>query len=218
MMRQEIEQFNGRIRMPPSRPAPSFHASRFTFHAPRLTPAFTLIELILVMAILTMTVSLMAPTLSHFFRGRTLDSEARRLLALTRHGQTRAASEGVPMDLWVNAPEGQFGLEAEPSYETTDAKAVTFSVDSGVQLEVVNGGAAPAKTQTQSQPAVATDSSSVLKVTLSHPGLPTIRFLPDGSISENSPKMLRLTGREGASLWVAQSLDRLSYEIRDTDK
>ena len=52
--------------------------------------AFTLIELILVMAILTMAVSVTAPTLANFFRGRTLDAEARRLLAMTRGGQNRA--------------------------------------------------------------------------------------------------------------------------------
>src|SRR5207253_10956500 len=46
-----------------------------------LRSGFTLIELILVMTILTIAVSLTAPALANFFRGRTLDSEARRLLA-----------------------------------------------------------------------------------------------------------------------------------------
>src|ERR1035441_8861833 len=90
----------------------SGNAARFTDQARR---AFTLIELILVMALLTIVISLTAPKLSRFFHGRTLDSEARRLLALTRSGQSRAVSEGVPMDLWVDAELGMFGLEAEPS-------------------------------------------------------------------------------------------------------
>src|SRR5215831_89969 len=58
--------------------------------------AFTLIELILVMAILTVAVAITAPALSNFFHGRSLDSEARRLLSLTRQGQSRAVSEGLP--------------------------------------------------------------------------------------------------------------------------
>src|ERR1035441_5167618 len=99
---------------------------------------FTLIELILVMALLTIVISLTAPKLSRFFHGRTLDSEARRLLALTRSGQSRAVSEGVPMDLWVDPEQGAFGLEAEPSYDTSDPKAVDFTLDSGLQLEVMN--------------------------------------------------------------------------------
>ena len=34
--------------------------------------------------------------------------------------------------------KGAFGLEAEPSYETSDPKAVEFTLDSGLQIEVVN--------------------------------------------------------------------------------
>src|ERR1035437_5952671 len=124
-------------------------AARFADQARR---GFTLIELILVMALLTVVISLTAPRLSRFFHGRTLDSEARRLLALTRSGQSRAVSEGMPMDLWVDAEEGTFGLEAEPSYETSDPKAVDFALDGGLQLEVVNKiSVAPANTVTMNR-------------------------------------------------------------------
>jgi prepilin-type N-terminal cleavage/methylation domain-containing protein len=177
---------------------------------------FTLIELILVMALLTVVISLTAPRLSRFFHGRTLDSEARRLLALTRSGQSRAVSEGIPMDLWVDIEEGTFGLEAEPSYETSDPKAVEFSLDGGLQLEVVNKVvAAPANT-TMSRNRQAT--ASVPRVNLVHGTLPTIRFLPDGSIGEASPQLLHLTSGDGGSLWLAQARDGVSYEIRSTDK
>jgi hypothetical protein len=47
-----------------------------------------------------------------------------------------------------------------------------------------------------------------------HPSLPKIRFLPDGSISESSPQMLRLVGRDEMSLWLMLSRNRLNYEIR----
>jgi prepilin-type N-terminal cleavage/methylation domain-containing protein len=177
---------------------------------------FTLIELILVMALLTVVISLTAPKLSRFFHGRTLDSEARRLLALTRSGQSRAASEGVPMDLWVDAEQGTFGLEAEPSYETSDPKAVDFTLDGGLQLEVVNQTVvAPANTMNRSRQA---STASVPHVNLVHASLPTIRFLPDGSIGESSPQMLHLISGDGGSLWLAQSRDGLNYEIRSTDK
>src|SRR5207245_5134219 len=99
---------------------------------------FTLIELILVMAILTIAVSITAPALANFFRGRTLDSEARRLLAVTRQGQSRAVAEGLPIELWVDAAQRTYGLEAEPSYEPNDAKAMTFALDSDTQIEVGN--------------------------------------------------------------------------------
>ena len=178
---------------------------------------FTLIELILVMALLTIVISLTAPRLSRFFHGRTLDSEARRLLALTRSGQNRAVSEGLPMDLWVDAEQGTFGLEAEPSYETSDPKAVDFTLDSGLRLEVVNQTAvARANTMNPGQQA---SIASVPRVNLVHASLPTIRFLPDGSLGERSPQMLRLTGDDGGSLWLVQSRDGSNnYEIRNTDR
>jgi hypothetical protein len=47
-----------------------------------------------------------------------------------------------------------------------------------------------------------------------HPSLPKIRFLPDGSISEGSPQMVRVIGRDGMSLWLVLSRNRLNYEIR----
>jgi type II secretion system protein H len=186
----------------------------------KLPRGFTLIELILVMAILTIAVSVTAPTLSNFFRGRTLDSEARRLLALTHSGQNRAVSEGVPMDLWVDPDRGTFGLEAEPSYEASDPKAVEFNLDSGLHIEAAKqmeptGGAPTALTLTRLQ---APSIASVPRVNLTHPGLPTIRFLPDGTFSDTSPPTLRLSGRDGSSLWLAQTRDKLSYEIRTTDK
>jgi type II secretion system protein H len=203
-----------------ARPSPFLHASRFTIHASPFTPhapsAFTLIELILVMALLTIVISLTAPSLSHFFRGRTLDSEARRLLALTRSGQSRAVSEGMPIDLWVNAAEGAFGLEAEPSFDPSDPKAMEFTLDSGLKIEVVNKTVvAPVDTLNRNR-RVSTASSP--RVVLARSGLPTIRFMPDGSIGDNSPQMLCLTSTDGGSLWLAQAQDGLTYEIRTTDK
>ena len=190
-------------------------AARVTDQARR---GFTLIELILVMALLTIVISLTAPKLSRFFHGRTLDSEARRLLALTRSGQSRAVSEGMPMDLWVDAQQGAFGLQAEASYDTSDPKAVDFTLDGGLQLEVVNKTvAAPVNTVTMNR-AQRASTASVPRVNLVHANLPTIRFLPDGSIGEASPQLLHLSSSDGGSLWLAQARDGVSYEIRSTDK
>jgi prepilin-type N-terminal cleavage/methylation domain-containing protein len=197
--------------MPTGQPG-SKSAVRFAHAAER---AFTLIELILVMALLTVVISLTAPKLSRFFHGRTLDSEARRLLALTRSGQSRAVSEGMPMDLWVDADKGVFGLEAEPSYETSDPKAAEFTLDSGLLVEVLSRTVItpviPVNRARQSS------AASAPRVMLAHGDLPTIRFLPDGSIGGSSPQMIRLTSKDGGALWLAQTRDGLSYEIRSTD-
>jgi type II secretion system protein H len=173
---------------------------------------FTLIELILVMTVLTIAVSVTAPALANFFRGRVLDSEARRLLALTRQGQSRAVSEGIPMELWIDSRESKFGLEAEPSYETTDTKAVEFSLDSDLQLESSNDGQNRALTVNRFSSPTASSATGG-QVLSRHAELPRIRFLADGSISESSPQKLILTGRDGITIAVAQSRNGMCYEI-----
>lgn len=177
--------------------------------------AFTLIELILVMAILTMAISITAPTLARFFRGRVLDSEARRLLALTRNGQSRAVAEGLPMDLWIDADQGRIGLEAEPSYDNNDPNKVDLQIDSGLQIRIEVGAMSTAATNSASSGQV-TSVASVPKKLLVQPGLPTIRFMPDGSIADSSPQRICLTGRDGFALWLKQTPNRLSYEIKST--
>src|SRR5688572_19269233 len=86
--------------------------------------AFTLIELILVMALLVIVIGVTFPSLQKFFRGRTLESEGRRFLTLTRYAQSRAVAEGIPMTLWVDPLEGIYGLEAQKGFLDRDDKAV----------------------------------------------------------------------------------------------
>jgi len=171
----------------------SRHASRVTCHA----SAFTLIELVLVLALLVIVTSLVAPAMSGFIRGQALGSEARRLLALMHAGQSRAVSEGMPMVLWVNEKQNAYGLEAETSPQAGDPKAESLTVDENLQLAVLNAGAS----------ALATFRN-----------LPAIRFLADGTIDENSPQTLRLVDGRGHALWLIESRTRTGYEIRDTDK
>jgi prepilin-type N-terminal cleavage/methylation domain-containing protein len=176
--------------------------------------AFTLIELMLVMAILTIAVSISAPALSHFFRGRSLDSQARMVLALTRHGQGRAVSEGLPMELWVDVKNAVIGLEAEPSYEVTDGKAMEFTLENNLQIEIVS---LPVKSGSILGASPSSANTAPAKILTRHAGLPRIRFLPDGSLDEESPMVLKLTSNEGDSMWIAQSKSRLNYEIRNTN-
>ena len=58
---------------------------------------FTLIELIFVMVLLAIGAAMVAPAMASFYRGRLLNSEARRLLTLANYGQSRAIAEGVPV-------------------------------------------------------------------------------------------------------------------------
>jgi type II secretion system protein H len=158
--------------------------------------AFTLIELLLVMTVLVIAISVVTPALSGFFRGRTLDLEARQLLALMHAGQSRAVSEGLPVLLWVNAPQHAYGLAEETPARNGDPKALDFTLDDGLQLEAVNAAPVPVNGRS----------------------LPAIRFLPDGSVDDSSPVTLRLTSADGSALWLVQSAGHANYEIRNTSQ
>jgi type II secretion system protein H len=159
--------------------------------------AFTLIELILVMALLVIVLGVSAPSLSRFFHGRTLNSEARRFLSMTRYAQSRAVSEGTPVELWIDPREGRYGLRQDSTYNEIDSKAVEFSLDEELTIETVN--LAPVKGQPQTPRPVS--------------NLPTIRFLPNGSVSENSPQTIVIAEGKRDEVWIQQSWNRLNYLI-----
>ncbi len=157
--------------------------------------AFTLIELVLVMALLVVAVSIVAPRMSGFIRGQALGSEARRLEALMHAGQARAVSEGMPMVVWFDGKQNECGLEEETPPKGGDPQAETVDVSEYVQI-AVGSAASPSGTTT-------------------FHNLPAIRFLPDGTVDENSPQTLQLTEGNDA-LWFTELQNRTGYEISDT--
>jgi type II secretion system protein H len=163
--------------------------------------AFTLIELILVMALLVIVIAVSSPSLSRFMRGRTLDSEARRFVSLTRYGQSRAVSEGVPVVLWINTRQGSYGLRQEAGYTEQDAKAVDFLLGKDLRLEVAG------------LPAQLGPLAQVRATRQSDPNSPMLRFPPDGFIDETSPQSVVIRDQRGESIWITQSRNRLNYEI-----
>jgi len=164
-----------------------------------LSRAFTLIELILVMAMLLIVLAVAAPSLSNFFRGRSLDSEARRFVALTHYARSRAVSEGTPMVLWINGQDGSYGLEAEISYTPSDEKAVDFNLGKDLQIQITELANEP----TANKPATAANRTA-----------PAIRFGPDGFIAESSPRTIVISEAKGDAIWISQSRNRLNYEVQ----
>ncbi len=159
--------------------------------------AFTLIELILVLALLVVITSIAAPAMARFIRGRALDSEARRFAALIHAGQSRAVSEGATMLLWVNEKSGSYGLQAETSGQNGDAKAEELNVDSTLQIAVVSAGAATPTT---------------------FHDLPAIKFSADGTVDDNSPATFKLTDSAGFARWLVLGKTRMGYEITDAQQ
>jgi len=166
--------------------------------------AFTLIELIIVMALLAIVISVGMPSLKNFFHGRTLDSEARRLLTLTRHGQSRAVSEGIPMVLWVDAQEKSYGVQAQAGYLDEDKHSNQYDLGEGLEIEA----SAPPLTS------VTSTGTQANRAAQKAGELPMIRFTPDGFIADTSPEHIEIRDSGGSALWIARSGNRLNYEIQ----
>jgi len=169
----------------------------------RRAGAFTLVELILILAVIALASAIVLPRLAQFFRGRALDSETRQILALMHHGQSRAVSAGVPMVLWIDEKQSAYGLEEEPGYTDKDPDAVEFTLDQQLKFEL------PQNESPAAMPPATTAASTGPRAEL-----PSIRFLPDGFIAETSPRTLRLVDETGNSVLLTQSRDRSQYEIQ----
>ncbi|HVS51000.1 MAG TPA: GspH/FimT family pseudopilin [Opitutaceae bacterium] len=164
---------------------------------------FTLIELIFVLALLAITATFVASNMAAFFRARSLNFEARRMLSLMHYGQSRAAAEGAPVVLWINPKDSTYGLSLQSNFTDAggDTHAVSYTADPTIALEVPT--------------TVSTDVSEQDDEKLGLPeGVSAVRFMPDGYFDESSVEKITLRqGTEGA-LELVPTANRLGYEIR----
>ncbi|MGA4644903.1 pilus assembly FimT family protein [Limisphaera sp. 4302-co] len=195
---------------PPGKPAPGGTAPGLPVG---WLAGFTLIELILVMAVLATVLAVAAPSLSRFFQGRKVEEEAMRFLALTRYAQSRAVAEGVPMLLWIDTGAGRYGLQAEWTWQEADPRALEYAMDPSVRAEV--------------EPAAVTRSPADLSAaawaqvfrTLEGQTTPdryVLRFTPDGLPGPLSPERIRFVQETDTGETVAvvrRNRNRLAYEL-----
>ena len=160
---------------------------------PRRPSAFTLIELIVVMALLAIVIAIGAPRLARFFHGQTVAEEGQRLLALTRYGQSRAASEGLPMMLWMDPANGTYGLRVQDGFSTAGATApagtgkdVSYKLGDGLRFQFEQGVALPKQ------------GASIL-------------FAPDGSVEESSLHRVVIVQDDGDWSAIVESPNQLNY-------
>ena len=151
---------------------------------------FTLVELIVVMAMLSAVLAVSAPSLIHFFKGRSIVEESRRFLALTRYAQEQAISMAVPMEIWIDREWNRYGLLPMTGYEEyDDEKQFEYENDEQLTIELIQNYA---KTASQ----------------------PSILFLPDGTVDETSLDGVRFYNREEEeSMYVLQSLFDPGFEV-----
>jgi prepilin-type N-terminal cleavage/methylation domain-containing protein len=176
---------------------------------PRRQDAFTLVELILVMAIIVIAISITMPTLSRFFGGRAVDSEAKRFVALMHYGQGRAVSDGVPMMLWIDSTHRTYGLEQEPGYAGRDPLEEDNTLADGLKIDTVRNNVKQTVANSQ------TGRIVTGQVTQGKTRLPAIYFAPDGAINYAlSVGGVSIQNANDPPVWIALNSSEMSYGIQ----
>ena len=176
---------------------------------------FTLIELILVMALLSAIFAVASPSLARFFRGRSLEEEALRFLALTRYAKAQASTQGIPMDIWLDEKQFRYGLCPAPGYELDERQTQTLAQNPGEKIE----------TQANEQPGweflYEYDEKFTIEVfqtTLFEKNYTIVRYLPDGTFDEPSAAAVSITQEGENPLYIAQTEYGCRYEILNRDE
>jgi len=150
--------------------------------------AFTLVELIIVMALLTVVMAIAVPSLSRSMKQRNLDGEATRLLAATEYARDEAISQGIPMTVWIDTEGRRYGIEPKEGFTGDETRVREFSVDPDIGFEIAN----------------AVVKSGIVEA---------IEFEPDGTPALTNVQSVVLKDRFNSVLTVAQTTDGLGYEI-----
>ena len=153
---------------------------------------FTLVELVLVMAVLVVLLAIVAPVLSASMRGRVLEEQGARLLALTEYSRDEAASQGVPVVVWVDPDTRRFGADVKPGYTDATLHSKEYMLPADFRFDPVAGAQA--------------------SKTGGH-GFDVAEFEPDGTMDPASVASMRIANRRRTNgVSIAQTADGYGYE------
>lgn len=109
--------------------------------------AFTLIELILVLAVISTVLMIASPSLRGFTRSRQTADAAGRILAMTSLARSQAAAQGVTVRLYVDAQQGSCQVRAADAVampETGPDAGRRYQLDDGLSISLTKYGDSPA--------------------------------------------------------------------------
>ena len=127
---------------------------------------FTLLELILVMAVIAIIVGMAVPRLSGFAKGRQISGSADELVSLAHYARTQSINNGKIYRLYVQSgTPGKFWIGVEQddgTYGTTgDVSGRNFVTPDGVSLQWIKAPQQPDGQYIQFQPTGRTDPASL---------------------------------------------------------
>ena len=159
----------------------------------RIPPGFTLVELVVVMALLAIVAALSAPAMSRSIRARNLNGEAARFIAATEYGRDEAVSQGVPMTVWIDPATQRFGVDPRAGFEGIELRSREFAVNADIHFEM-DGAVA---------------GGGIVQVA---------EFAPDGVPGTASLETVRLVDRFDSEVIVVRTKDGWGYEIQKETK
>lgn len=97
---------------------------------------FTLFELLLVLALMAIMVSMAAPSLAGFGRGRNPDYAAARFVALTHFARSQAISDGATYRLCIDSISRRWWLESQKQgkFEAFEMSGLPYTLPEGVSM------------------------------------------------------------------------------------
>lgn len=126
--------------------------------------AFTLIELVLVLVVVSVVLALCAPSLRGFFASRQTADAAATMLSLTKWARTEAVSRGRPCRLNIDAPSGTFWLTVQEAgrFVPLDSEmGRRFQVPQGAAVDVQSDLPGPAPSYLQFYPSGRSDMAAI---------------------------------------------------------
>jgi len=131
------------------------------------TKAFTLVELVVVLMLLSVVIAVAGPRLSGFFAGRNYQEDARRILSLFRYARAEAINRGQRVEVWFDPKTSSYGAQSDPTDPQNNPVQIEYTLQEGLALKV----------DTQ---------------VLDKDGRATILCWPDGAIDPDSPGRIEL--------------------------
>src|SRR5688572_7785410 len=137
--------------MRPSGPIKFAPRARELSRAPQafgVVRGFTLVELILVMAIMATVMAVAAPMLSRSLRERHLGQEALGLMAMTEAARQAAITDGVPMLFWNDAASVSYGMEPKAGFTAEASATRSFELPEDIWVDSVGQAMGTSTTET----------------------------------------------------------------------
>src|SRR6266487_1156075 len=101
-----------------------------------LRPAFTLLELVLVLLILTIAMAIASPSLRNFWKGNRVKDAGEQLSYITRLARTQAISDGAVYRLGIDADGAGYALYVQQASGFVLIPSDNFALPEETHVEV----------------------------------------------------------------------------------